>query len=346
MNFNLNVGEVARSIELYNLGIQLQEEAKKGNPILEFTREPFIRKREDVRRIVVAFGSYDPLSVAHEALFLHGLQASKKSIPFQSGLDELLIVTTTHHFEKGVDLQKNSAIYDRIHAQEGFASCTGKVSLAFFNYPMFVDLLPAVEQSYPNASVYFVVGADVLEKIVSVPENEKRGKDTAQILSQLFRQYFIVSEREVTYKDRPPRILTAQLLLEENPLLQPYASRIIPITLDQEYPELEIPIEEVSSSLIRAKRSRGEEVHHLEAVGISEFVDKRGLYLQDNRSYEAFVSARQMYADHFRPLNASIGEYIEPLMGLLSEMESSKDLQDKVIAAYKDKIYLPTGGPL
>jgi len=341
---NLDIAEVARSLELYNLGLKLQQEGREGRARLEFTREPFLRNREEVKRVVVAFGSYDPLSVAHESLFLKGLWAAEKHQE-KSALDELLIVTTTHHFNKGVDLKKNAAIYDRIHAQEGFASCLGNVSLAFFNYPMFVDLLTTIEQKYPQASVYFVVGSDVLEKIISIPENEKRGKDTANILKQLFRQYFIVSEREVTYNNRPSRFLDAQILLEENPLLRPYTNRIIPINLrddlNQDYPELDIPMKRVSSSLIREKRNRGEPVRQLEAVGISDFVDKRSLYLQDSLKYEAFVSARQMFADHFRELNTPIGNYIPYLMRLLYKMEEDPALQRDVIQAYSQGVFLP-----
>ncbi len=340
---NFDIAEVARSLELYNLARGLVKEKELGNKLLEFTREAPRRKRQDVARVVVAFGSYDPLSVAHEKLFLRGLEAAKVSDNQDRTLDELLIVTSTSHFEKSVDLHKNAAIYDRIHAQEGFASCIGNVSLAFFNYPMFVDLLPSVEQSYSiQTKVYFVVGADVLEKIVDVKENEKRGKDTAQILDSLFTQYFIVSEREVTYKDRASRELTAEILQGENPLLQPYADRIIPITLEGDYPSLEIPIDRVSSSLIRDGRSRGEDVTRLEAVGISGFVNKRDLYVQNSLKYEAFVCARQMFADHYHTQGKPIGTYIVKLMGFLEEMNSSSTLQRLAIDWYARKEFPKT----
>jgi nicotinic acid mononucleotide adenylyltransferase len=333
-----DIAEVARSLELYNLAKDLVQEKERGNKVLEFTREAPRRRKRDVSRVVVAFGSYDPLSVAHEKLFLRGLETARASDEPGHTLDELLIVTSTHHFEKGVDLKKNAAIYDRIHAQEGFASCIGNVSLAFFNHPLFVDLLPSVEQCYsPQTKVYFVIGSDVLEKIVDVKENEKRGKDTAEVLQQLFKQYFIVSDREVNYRDRPSRHLDVPILLQENPLLQPYANRIIPITLEGEYPNLEIPIDRVSSTLIRDGRSRGEDVSRLEAVGISGFVDKRDLYVQSSLRYEAFVCARQMFADYFRAKNQSIGAYINQLMTFLEEMNNSSTLQKIVIQCYSNQ---------
>ena len=92
MNGHLDISEVARSLQLFNLGLKLQEEAKLGKNILEHVRESYSRDRNDVSNLVVALGSYDPLSIAHESLFLRGLNLVKeKSLRFNElSLNELL----------------------------------------------------------------------------------------------------------------------------------------------------------------------------------------------------------------------------------------------------------------
>src|SRR3989338_4133851 len=204
MSFPLSISEVARSLEIQRVGTKLQEEAKKGKNLVEFIREPFLRQLEEVGRLVVALGSYDPLSKAHEALFLRGMGAAKNK-PARTSLEELLIVTSTHHFEKKVDLRKNSAVYDRVHALEGFASCYGNVSLAFFNAPLFVTLAPLLQQKYgSDVSIYFVVGADLMDKIVDPQSYVCHDLSGEEALERLFNHSFIVCERSIPTANETP----------------------------------------------------------------------------------------------------------------------------------------------
>ena len=239
----------------------------------------------------------------------------------------------------------NSALSDRIHSQEGFASSQENVSLAFANTPYFVGLVPLFESSYgDNADIYFLVGADVMEKIVdnSLSKYDEAGFNMNDVLKTLFRHRFIVVNRDVNYSGgKKSRLLNANKIIEENPILNQYSNRIISTDLtDDEYLMLRIPIEGVSSSLVRAKRSQREDVHELEAVGISSFVDRRGLYLRDSNKYEAIVSSIRMFADHYREVGMLPIFYIHNLMNYLSRMENNLQLRERTIEAYKNKEFI------
>ena len=325
---NLSKAEVARSIELYLATQLLQQEARDGKLRLELTKEPLFRKREDVARVIVAFGSYDPLTRAHEALFMHGLSTAQKDA-VQRGkketLDELLIVTSTVHFDKKPDWAKNAALYDRVHALEGFASCYSNVALGLFNKPFFADLVDGIHAAYtPQTEIYFVLGVDVMEKVVDPEGYRKKQMDPDEITQRSFRGRYIVSERSMKTGEEK-RLVTLADLERKYTALRTYKERIISIDLGGEYAGLDIPIEEVSSTLIRSKRNAGEAVQHLEAVGISDFVDRRSMYLDDPSKYAAFIYARQRFADTH--IGEPIGSYINSLMEHLELMQTDPALR-------------------
>jgi len=328
---NLNLSEVARSLELYILSKNLSDAATNGQIILEFTKEPFLRNREDVKNVVVAFGSYDPLSIAHEELFLKGLEVIREEQSTKS-LDELVIVTSTTHFEKKIDWQKNSAIYDRVHAQEGFASSYNNVSLAFFNNPYFIKLAPAIQNKYgPQTKIHFIVGADVMIKIVDANEYVKRGIDPNNMWTQIFKNKFIVSERSVKI-DGHETIIKLGDIIEKYPVLKKYSSQLIEVSLPKEHDKLMIPIQDVSSTLIRTKRNNHEDATALEAVGISDFVDRRYIYLEKGDKYAAFVCARQRFADNNK--GKPIASYIGEVMQYLELLDNNSELRKKEINNY------------
>src|SRR3989344_394895 len=218
---SLDISEVTRSLELYNLEVELKRKSARGERVLAFTKEPPLRNRSNVGKVVVAFGSYDPLTIGHVSMFQKGLKIVS-DLDCRKGLDslcELAIVTSTTHIEKNIDLGKNSALSDRIHSQEGFASSQENVSLAFANTPYFVGLVPLFESSYgDNADIYFLVGADVMEKIVdnSLSKYDEAGFNMNDVLKTLFRHRFIVVNRDVNYSGgKKSRLLNANKIIEE-----------------------------------------------------------------------------------------------------------------------------------
>lgn len=352
---DLSVHEIARSIELYQLAKQLHHQAVQGKTRLEFTREPFLRERKDLTQVVVAFGSYDPLSKAHEALFLKGLAAapqlstsspensltgtSSETVPLGTvPLDELLLVASTAHFDKRVSVQENSTLYDRVHALEGFASCYGNIALAFFNSPLFVDLQRALQEAYSEKTkISFLLGVDVMQKVVDLQGYAQRGLDGERIVRRLLQSHFFVCERSVSLPGEQGRgereerkVVTLAHLQEKYPLLQEYATQVHPLTLDDFSPKEGIPLHEVSSTFIRQKRSRGEDARDLEALGVSDFVERRKMYLRDSTFYAAFVSARERFADEHS--HQPLASYLPELMEYLQVLESDPVKRDEEIA--------------
>lgn len=340
----LNKAEVARSIELYLATQRLQQLGREGTVRLELTKEPLFRERSEIGRVVVAFGSYDPLTRAHEALFMRGLEVAQGT-PLQGeiekveraekSLDELLVVTSTVHFDKKPDWTKNAALYDRVHALEGFASCYGNVALGLFNKPFFADLVDGIKATYgAGAEIYFVLGVDVMEKVVDPEGYRKKGIDPVEITRRSFGGKYLVSERSMKVADEKA-VVTLKDLRQKYEALETYRDQVIPIDLQGNYEGLDIPIQEVSSTLIRTRRNAGEPVEHLEAVGISDFVDRRSMYLEDPTRYAAFIYARQRFVDE----NAGkpIAAYIEPLMHYLERMETDAAIRTEEIRRVESK---------
>lgn len=323
------MASVARSIELYRLGLELQERRANGDVALAFTKEPALRAREEIQRLVVANGSFDPLSVAHVALFEKGLEIAKKE--GSSGLDEIVIATTTSHWNKPVDVTRNAALYDRFHALEGFASCQGNVVLTLFNDPLYLNLTKMLEAQYgPDTEMYFVLGADVMRKIVDPAGYESREVSVDDVLDVVFKHHFIVSEREIEV-DGVKRLVTADDIIKEYGL-QEHASQIIGVDIEGDYENLELPIESVSSSLIRTRRASRLDVRSLEAAGISDFVDRRGIYLQDSTLYAALVAARERFSNEHS--GEPIKSFIGPLMDYAERLYADSALRDEEIARY------------
>ncbi len=326
-----DVAEVVRSIELYLIGKKIHELGKQGVSKLVFTREPVFRKREDVGTLVVAAGSYDPLSVAHVSLFREGLRAARESSNAE-GLEETLILTSTAHFEKDINLRENAAIYDRVHAQEGFARCEGNVSLGFFNKALFVEMAESVREAYPNTGIYFLVGTDVMQKVLDPMGYQRIGLDSTETQRRLFTgSKFVVSQRKIKTL-QGEKLVTLDDLQSMYPDSLQYSDRMISIDLENGYDGLEIPIEAVSSTLIRQKRNVNENIRDLVAVGISQFVDKRSLYLRDSDRYAAFVCARQRFADQHK--DQPIASYIGELMAYLEKLDNAPELREKEVKEY------------
>ncbi|MBT7902894.1 hypothetical protein HN587_03450 [Candidatus Woesearchaeota archaeon] len=347
----LSKTDVLRSIKRYNQEVRLKELSAQGIHKLVLTTEPD-RERDEVGKVVIAFGSYDPLTIGHVNLFLSGLDAveDKEATRGSESLDELVIATSTSHIDKQINLMRNSTISDRVHAQEGFADALDNVSLAFTNTPFFIDLIPLFEQKYgKDVDLYFLVGADVMEKIVDPKSYERHDKSIDEVLPSLFRHNFIVCERQVQYKNEEgevtsERYLNRDLILAEHPEISKYTKKMLPVDLrDNEYPDLEISILEVSSSLVRKLRGNGNETQSdensapwkkLEAVGISDFVDKRSLYMRGSEKYKAIVALTRAYADHFRPKGVQPLQYINALMQDLRHADEDSEFRDHVIRSY------------
>ena len=114
-------------------------------------------------------------------------------------------------------------------------------------------------------------------------------------------------------------------LKKKYPQLQRYSRHLIGIT---------IPIPGISSTLIREKRSQGKDTRSLEAVGVTDFLNKRGLYLPNNK-YVAFTCARERFLEQYK--DQPIAAYIEELMGYLQRLDQDPVLQEQEISRMERK---------
>lgn len=323
----LGKAEIIRALSLYKAQkkIELIKE-----PTLILTSRPIGHEIQKVTDLVVANGSYDPLSVAHEALFIKGLET------VESENKELLITTSIKHIDKDPDFSKNSTIPDRLQTQEGFSSAYDNVSIGLFNERTFVALKEAITKVYnPNVNVYFIIGADVLEKIADPKYNAERSINIEESFPKVFANKFIVSSRNTkSIRDGRIKMMDVDSLVRDYPDLKKYSNQLIPVRLDKKFEEgLEVKIENISSTLIRTKRQENEPYEALMAQGLSELVNKKYQYLEDPTNYIAITSAIQMYGDYY--FNQAIANYANKVVKLLNKMENSPQLKLKVIEAYK-----------
>ena len=180
---------------------------------------------------------------------------------------------------------------------------------------------------YTKVNIHFVLATDVLPKVIDKAGYETRGMDADKTLEELFENNFIVSERRVD-----GNLVTLDDLKGSNSYLNFNSEKLKAISLDGKYARLKIPIKDVSSTLIRTKRIFGEDASNLVAVGISDFIDKRGLYLKNTMHYVAFTYARERFARE--NTGKPIATYIDKLMIHLNNLSLRKDLQEKEISMY------------
>lgn len=326
----LRTSDVARSLELYELVVQMQQKAEKNERDLVFAKEPN-RSKISVEKVVVAFGSFDPLTIVHSMMFQKAMEAIKEKY---KTINELLITVSTQHIEKQPDYRKNATIYDRIQSMECYATCQGNCSLTITNKPRFIELAEMIQQKYVKANINFLVGVDVLEKIAAPWCYDNSAEKMEKACEQLFKNKFIVANRNVV-KDGHRINITAEMVLEANPVLKKYAEKIMPVNFGIDEEVHGVKVLDISSTMVREKKKAGQKISGLVANGIEEFVELRELYL-DNNHYEANVCARQMFADHARQKGLAIGNYIHTLMTYLHELNDGK-FREMTIANYKKK---------
>src|SRR3972149_971477 len=108
-----------------------------------------------VGRLGVLQGSFDPLTVAHEALIDGALG---------QGLDAILILIPTTHFHKGISLGENGSIADRALVLQEYVRGRDRIDLGLSNIRRFVDLIDPIRKAYgADVKLTFVFGLDIFE---------------------------------------------------------------------------------------------------------------------------------------------------------------------------------------
>ncbi|MBI2666768.1 hypothetical protein HYX13_04100 [Candidatus Woesearchaeota archaeon] len=292
--------EIFRSLELYILQKDLQTEAERKKHHLALTFQS--SDHRSIKHIVVASGSYDPLTLAHETIFTAAKEAVQQKNYKDAPEDaSVLVVSSTAHYDKRIDLQKNSTVPDRMLALETLYAPRAKSFVGMFNDPYFVNLAPQVQKMFPQANLGFVMGTDVLEQIANEEEQRRRGFDPKQVFDILFQHEFLVSARTYLFRGEK-KFVTRDLLLEACPHLQMYEKNIQPFAVPEKISTSDLLVADMSSTLAREKVNKSESLNGVVHSSVEAFISRWKLYQQNeptNSWYEKSVHLRNQHADSF-----------------------------------------------
>ncbi|MBI5066334.1 hypothetical protein HZA97_08930 [Candidatus Woesearchaeota archaeon] len=322
MKYTIN--EVWKSLELYNLINSMREEKEAR---LELVKDVSDIPKNRVSKLVVASGSYDPLTIAHSSLFFRSLEIAKKLPSRRPGIEQLLILTSINHIHKKSDISKNSSLQERYRMTVDFAEGKPNVAVGMVNRGLFVDFVPLLEQVYgKNVDIYFVCGTDLMQKIADPAFYHNDYTETKKALYDLFSHRFLVSERTVDDK-----LLGVKETIAKSPFLKPYKNRIIELLFEKNE-MFGIKLGDISSTLVRNSVKEGKDFEHFIAdTSVVNTIKNLELYGKNN-NYQAFVCAIQAFADINRGKKAE--EYFGELINYLSLLENDEELRRKTIQFY------------
>jgi nicotinate-nucleotide adenylyltransferase len=192
----------------------------------------------DARRIGIMGGTFDPIH--------HGHLVAASEVAGRFGLDEVVFVPTGTPYQKGsgVSPPEDRYLMTVIATASNPQFTVSRADIDREGPTYTVDTLRDLRKVYgPDAELFFITGADALERILS-------WKDALEMLSLA---HFI----GVT---RPGFVLTAEHLPADTVAL------------------VEVPALSISSSDCRARVAAGKPVWYLVPDGVVQYIAKRRLY--------------------------------------------------------------------
>ncbi|MBI4147915.1 hypothetical protein HY490_01360 [Candidatus Woesearchaeota archaeon] len=251
---------------------QAHDSCQRTEPVLKVTTEP-LRSKDGVDSVCVAFGSFDPPTMAHVAI----MQRAREALH----TEEILAIESTRHVDKKVDVRQHSTLYDRAYMMEACAETVTNLAVAMTNVGLFVDLLPQVNAVYKHADVSFVMGVDVLEKLADTKYYTSADeRDSA--LKLLCTHRIAVSDRDVG------TVETVNDVVARVPALQPHADSFVRV----EQPRSLLGL---SATTVRSNRRQGLSIADMVPPAVADIVQRWALY-EDNDRYARFVAVREEYA--------------------------------------------------
>ncbi|MBI2875927.1 MAG: nicotinate-nicotinamide nucleotide adenylyltransferase [Candidatus Tectomicrobia bacterium] len=248
-------------------------------PIPEESPREFLEAPTAVPEHIGIFpGSFNPLTLAHVELIR---QAQERFC-----LEEMILVLDSRAMDKEIF---GASLEDRLVMLRLFARAFPHYRIALSSHGRFLDKLQALRQRYPFASVsfYFIVGYDTLVRIL----DPKYYVDREAALRELFQgSYFLVANRADPASPQPPSSpaghhceaprpaqdelaggraeIEALLDRKEN---QAFRDRIAFLPLSSFYAS-------ISSTMVRERVARGEEISGLVPPEIHGFIEETKLY--------------------------------------------------------------------
>lgn len=204
------------------------------------------------QRIGVMGGTFDPIH--------HGHLVAASEVAAKFELDEVIFVPTGRPWQKLQDPKDHVTDSEHRYLMTVVATASNprftvsRVDIDRPGYTYTIDTLRDLHAQHPDADLFFITGADALAKIMT-------WKDIDELQS-------LASFIGVT---RPGHVL------EDNGL--------------ERLELLEVPAMAISSTDCRGRVARGEPVWYLVPDGVVQYINKHGLYV-DQQTVPAEVNAR------------------------------------------------------
>lgn len=190
-------------------------------------------------RIGIMGGTFDPIH--------HGHLVAASEVADLFKLDEVIFVPTGQPWQKGdVSAAEDRYLMTVIATASNPRFSVSRVDIDRPGPTYTIDTLSDLRKTYPKAELFFITGADALEKILTWHEWEK-----------VFEQATFVGVTRPGY------------ILRDTNLPKKY----------QEQVELvQIPAMAISSTDCRDRAKAGQPVWYLVPDGVVQYISKRGLY--------------------------------------------------------------------
>lgn len=196
------------------------------------------------RRLGIFGGAFDPIHVGH--LFVAG------AIAFEARLDRVLFLPVgdpSHRAAAAPALDRRAMVELAIAGDERFALDETALRQAGPVYT--ADTMPLLHKAYPDAAFSFIAGAD------SLVDTPWRRLD--EVASSLERFYVVA--RAGADPSRLAPVLSG-----------------LPEELAKRFAFVDLPLVDVSASVIRERVAHGLPVRYLVPEEVERYIDERGLY--------------------------------------------------------------------
>ena len=237
---------------LENYRILIDSLDPQNTPVVQFVHRAAPRQP---KHIGVLDASFNPLTLAHEALVHHAQNAFN--------FDEIVLLLAKTNVDKalfGADLgQRLAMMVNYADSDTQLDTC---LSIAGCSHARFIDKARALRAHYsPNTQIYFLVGHDTLIRIF----DPHYYTDMIAELTVLFSLCHIVSAN----RENPSRAVFHRFM--SRPECAPFTNRVHPLQLPPSFGN-------ISSTEVRKRILSGDSITDLVPESIAQFIETFDLY--------------------------------------------------------------------
>ncbi len=237
---------------LENYRILMDSLDPQNTPVVQFVHRATPRQP---RHIGILDASFNPLTLAHEALVHHAQNAFN--------FDEIVLLLAKTNVDKvlfGADLSQRLAMM--VNYADSDTQLDACLSIAGCSHARFIDKAHALRAHFlSNAQIYFLIGHDTLIRIF----DPHYYTDMPAELKVLFSLCHIVSAN----RENPSREVFYRFM--SRPECTPFANRVHPLQLPPSFGN-------ISSTEVRKRIRAGDPITDLVPESIAQFIETFDLY--------------------------------------------------------------------